>query len=746
MADPIALMSSPPLTPVERSGKSANPWGDDEEQEEDDEYAADSSVVTTNKKDGKRGGRKSGSGGSGKGSHVMEKPHFQPKSIQPDSLHDWIEDLIANEWVEGPEWAQAEGKTGWKALITASWQNMANTLWSCAREIDPSQLPNVKQVHRVLSELNGLDLYYSVVTREIAALKTAGGGPAVGMGATTMTLPPTSAGGTGTGNAHAYNVVATANANSSGKRSALAASTRSKDRGAAAIAASGGATAVSVGGTAGAGGAAATATNSSSAAKYVGGLSADNWLGGNFHGADAFSFSLHFENLRRETIKNLEDAYGAGQEKSKGKGKEAGKTSSAALVKAGGTGATPTVSAAAAAAAALRDWTIKDETGETHRKALARAVREQGNAAYASGEFQEATEHYTRAIGYDSTEAIFPLNRAACLLKLKKFTEAEQDCSAALVLDPWNHKAYFRRGVSRAALLKVDQAKADFDQVLSLQDSNPEARDGLKKLSEHFLAEAKRREAMAKVAKGAATTGTGAGAEGTFPEPPPTPTVTAASAMQKVKAKEKLARNTTKVAAAEQNQKQSQAERQDSALWQLSQGELHHEGEGIVEELDDSDSLEGEDDVREHGEHRSEEGSWTDTDATSSPSAGDGKVLLDDHHSRSSRGKQPQPRQQLQQSQQQVNAQGFSTDPTEVAAQVAFAFIFAQIVKQRTGVDVPKQMGFLTASSVSSPAQTGKQATNKGHGSKGEPPEGPFGLTKTEAKEMVQNFWAIRNR
>ncbi|KDN38149.1 TPR-like protein, partial [Tilletiaria anomala UBC 951] len=82
----------------------------------------------------------------------------------------------------------------------------------------------------------------------------------------------------------------------------------------------------------------------------------------------------------------------------------------------------------------------------------ARAVREQGNAAYASGDYQEATEHYTRAIGYDATEAIFPLNRAACLLKLKKFAEAERDCSAALALDPHNHKAYFRRGVSRAAL------------------------------------------------------------------------------------------------------------------------------------------------------------------------------------------------------------------------------------------------------------------------------------------------------
>jgi len=68
-------------------------------------------------------------------------------------------------------------------------------------------------------------------------------------------------------------------------------------------------------------------------------------------------------------------------------------------------------------------------------------------------------EHYTRAIGYDSTEPIYPLNRAACLLKLKRYVEGERDCSSALMLDETNYKAHFRRGVCRAGLGRKEDAK-----------------------------------------------------------------------------------------------------------------------------------------------------------------------------------------------------------------------------------------------------------------------------------------------
>lgn len=103
-----------------------------------------------------------------------------------------------------------------------------------------------------------------------------------------------------------------------------------------------------------------------------------------------------------------------------------------------------------------------DATGAAFRIHLAAGIREQGNAAYAQGKYNEATEHYTRSIGYDPKEPIYPLNRAACLIKLKEWEQAERDCTAALVMQPDNHKAYFRRGVSKAGRgLKEEAAKGE---------------------------------------------------------------------------------------------------------------------------------------------------------------------------------------------------------------------------------------------------------------------------------------------
>ncbi|CAO1624016.1 unnamed protein product [Jaminaea pallidilutea] len=128
-----------------------------------------------------------------------------------------------------------------------------------------------------------------------------------------------------------------------------------------------------------------------------------------------------------------------------------------------------------------------NRAGQANRFALARIVREMGNTAYSKEKYAAAIGHYTRAIGYDSTEFIFPLNRAACLLKLKRYTEAEKDCTKAIELSPNNHKAYFRRGVSRAKLGRLEAAKEDFEQVLELQKDNADSLEELRKLAKGFL-------------------------------------------------------------------------------------------------------------------------------------------------------------------------------------------------------------------------------------------------------------------
>jgi tetratricopeptide (TPR) repeat protein len=128
------------------------------------------------------------------------------------------------------------------------------------------------------------------------------------------------------------------------------------------------------------------------------------------------------------------------------------------------------------------------------RKALARSIREQGNALFTKGLYEEASDLYTKAIGYDDDEAVFPLNRAACLVKLSRFTEAEADCTRALELDCSNHKAFFRRGVSRAGLGDVDGAVGDFKEVLHLQREDANTFSELRKLSTQFLHQAAKKQ------------------------------------------------------------------------------------------------------------------------------------------------------------------------------------------------------------------------------------------------------------
>lgn len=138
----------------------------------------------------------------------------------------------------------------------------------------------------------------------------------------------------------------------------------------------------------------------------------------------------------------------------------------------------------------LTDDGAKDELGVGLRKALARSIREQGNALFTKGLYEEASDLYTKAIGYDDDEAVFPLNRAACLVKLSRFKEAEADCTRALELDCSNHKAFFRRGVSRAGLGDVEGAVVDFKEVLHLQREDANTFSELRRLSTQFLQQA----------------------------------------------------------------------------------------------------------------------------------------------------------------------------------------------------------------------------------------------------------------
>ncbi|KAG1879216.1 hypothetical protein F4604DRAFT_1753628 [Suillus subluteus] len=102
----------------------------------------------------------------------------------------------------------------------------------------------------------------------------------------------------------------------------------------------------------------------------------------------------------------------------------------------------------------------------------AKIAKDQGNAAFKSGDYPAAIGHYTSAILANADDLTFSLNRAAAYLKLGKNEDAERDCTTVLKLSPNNVKALFRRGQARMGLGCLDKARADFIRASELEPSN----------------------------------------------------------------------------------------------------------------------------------------------------------------------------------------------------------------------------------------------------------------------------------
>ena len=60
--------------------------------------------------------------------------------------------------------------------------------------------------------------------------------------------------------------------------------------------------------------------------------------------------------------------------------------------------------------------------------------------------YQDAVECYTKALGLDSSNAVYYSNRAAAYSKLEDHVRAIQDCEQAVGIDPGYSKAYGRMG------------------------------------------------------------------------------------------------------------------------------------------------------------------------------------------------------------------------------------------------------------------------------------------------------------
>ena len=157
-----------------------------------------------------------------------------------------------------------------------------------------------------------------------------------------------------------------------------------------------------------------------------------------------------------------------------------------------------------------------DKTAEA---LVAGALRDEGNAAFRSGDFASAVAHYTAAAAADPTCPLALSNRAAAHLKLLDYEAAERDATLALALDHRQPKALLRRGIARAALSGggcggderrerqlLAGARGDLEAVLALEPGNRQARAELEALKTMTLM--KEPVAAAAAAKKATTTTT----------------------------------------------------------------------------------------------------------------------------------------------------------------------------------------------------------------------------------------------
>ncbi|EFJ28772.1 hypothetical protein SELMODRAFT_411379 [Selaginella moellendorffii] len=97
--------------------------------------------------------------------------------------------------------------------------------------------------------------------------------------------------------------------------------------------------------------------------------------------------------------------------------------------------------------------------------------KELGNELFKEKKYVQAIECYSRSIGLHPT-AVAYANRAMALLKIRRYEDAEMDCSEAIALDDRYTKAYARRGTARRERDKLLGAVEDFEFALRLEPHN----------------------------------------------------------------------------------------------------------------------------------------------------------------------------------------------------------------------------------------------------------------------------------
>ncbi|KAG8374768.1 hypothetical protein BUALT_Bualt10G0030100 [Buddleja alternifolia] len=114
----------------------------------------------------------------------------------------------------------------------------------------------------------------------------------------------------------------------------------------------------------------------------------------------------------------------------------------------------------------------KKEEGQEEAKA-------KGNAAFSSGNFNDAIRHFTDAINLSPTNHVLYSNRSAAYASLNKFSEALSDAQKTVDLKPDWSKAYSRLGAAHMGLHNYTEALSSYKKGLQIDPNNDALKSGL---------------------------------------------------------------------------------------------------------------------------------------------------------------------------------------------------------------------------------------------------------------------------
>ncbi|TGZ53684.1 stress-induced-phosphoprotein 1 [Temnothorax longispinosus] len=106
-------------------------------------------------------------------------------------------------------------------------------------------------------------------------------------------------------------------------------------------------------------------------------------------------------------------------------------------------------------------------------------LKERGNAALQTGNYDEAIKCYTDAINLDGNNHVLYSNRSAAYAKSEKYQQALEDAEKTVSLKPDWGKGYSRKGSALAYLGRYDESIRAYEKGLQLDPNNAQLRSSM---------------------------------------------------------------------------------------------------------------------------------------------------------------------------------------------------------------------------------------------------------------------------